>query len=168
LKSKERKKPMGRTILIIVIVVVLIAATGVGAYAMGNNAGFQRANAVRQQFFQGRQPTGSESQPGGNFGGGAFGGGAGGAPGGNFAGRGIQGTVKSINGDTMVVTIGTRDVTVTLDSNTQFEKTASASKSDLATGARVTVTAAQPAAGAGGSNSADSITATSILIMPAQ
>ena len=143
---------MKRTILIIAIVVVLLAATGIGAYAMGDNAGLQRANAVRQQFFQGRQTNGEQSQQGGTLGGG-----------GNFAGRGMQGTIKSINGNTLVITLGTREVNVTLDGKTQVERTAPASQSDLAVNERVMVTTGQ-----GGSSGADSIAATTLLIMPAQ
>ncbi len=133
---------MGRIALIVIVVIVLVAAAGVGGYSLGNQAGFQRANQIRQQFFAGR---------GGN--GGA--GGAGGAGGGGFAGgfgRSIPATVKSVNGDVVVVTVGQRDVNIQLNNQTQILKSGQGSRSDLVAGARVMITAEGNggAAGSGG------------------
>src|SRR5512136_2353278 len=89
---KKREKKMGRTILIALVVAIVVGgAAAYGGYKMGDTAGFQRANLVRQQFAQTRQ-----SGQGGTTGG--FG--AGGGGGGNRAFE-LQGIVKSINGNTM-------------------------------------------------------------------
>ena len=47
---------MGRTILIALVVAIVVGgAAAYGGYKMGDTAGFQRANLVRQQFAQTRQ-----------------------------------------------------------------------------------------------------------------
>jgi len=49
---------MGRTILVALVVAIIVGgAAGFGGYKMGDTAGFQRANLVRQQFAQQRQPN---------------------------------------------------------------------------------------------------------------
>jgi hypothetical protein len=155
---------MGRTILIALVVAIVVGgAAGFGGYKMGDTAGFARANQVRQQFAQTRQ--------GGQ-------GGTGGAGGGNRAFE-LQGTVKSVDGNTMVVTIGQRDVTVTLTDKTQFLKSVSGTRTDLAAGARVMVAPeggnaggagtggnGGGAGGAGGASTA--MNAASVTILPAQ
>ena len=122
---------MGRTILIAIVVAIVVGAiAGFVGYRTGDAAGFQRANLVRQQFAASRQG----STTGGS-----------GASGGNRAFE-LQGTVKSISGNTMVVTVGQRDVTVTLTDQTQFLKSVSDTRTDLVAGARVAV---MPASGNG-------------------
>ena len=129
---------MGRTILIAIVVAIVVGGiAGFVGYRTGDAAGFQRANLVRQQFAASRQ--GGQGGTTGGFG-------AGGSGGGNRAFE-LQGTVKSINGNTMVVTVGQRDVTVTLTDQTQFLKSVSDTRTDVVAGARVAV---MPATGNGG------------------
>jgi hypothetical protein len=154
---------MGKTILIALVVAIVVGgAAAFGGYKMGDSAGFERANLVRQQFAQTRQ--GGQGQ---------FGQGSASANGqGNSrAGRAfdLQGTVKSVDGDTLTVTVGQRDVTVKLSNTTQIEKAASSSRTDLTAGARVIVTPDSSGASGNtgnGNTTGNSFNATSILILP--
>ena len=161
---------MGRTILIAIVVAIVVGgAAGFVGYRTGDAAGFQRANLVRQQFAASRQ--GGQGGTTGGFG-------AGGSGGGNRAFE-LQGTVKSINGNTMVVTVGQRDVTVTLTDQTQFLKSVSDTRTDVVAGARVAV---MPATGNGGGTGAGggggtgggtgggntAVNAASVTVLPAQ
>ena len=129
---------MGRTILISLVVAIVVGgAAAFGGYKMGDGAGFERANQVRQQFAQSRQ--GGQGQ---------FGQGAG-AGGGNRAFE-LQGTVKSVDGDTLTVTVGQRDVTVKLSNTTQILKSVASTRTDLVAGAHVMITPAAGNAGGGG------------------
>jgi len=149
---------MGKTILIALVAAIVVGfAAGFGGYKMGDSAGFERANLVRQQFAQSRQ-------------GGQGNGGAGGA--GNRAFE-LQGVVKSIDSNTMTVTIGQRDVTVTLTDKTQFLKSVAGARTDLAAGARVMVAPEASAGGAAtgggtGTGGGGSVTAASVTVLPAQ
>ena len=59
---------MGRTILIALVVAIVVGgAAGFGGYKMGDTAGFERANQVRQQFAQQRQAQSGQTQQGGGF-----------------------------------------------------------------------------------------------------
>jgi hypothetical protein len=171
LKSKEERK-MGRTILIVLVVAIVVGgAAAFGGYKMGDSAGFERANLVRQQFAQTRQ-----GGQGGQGQGGAGGFAAGGAGGGNRAFE-LQGTVKSIDNNTMTVTVGQRDITVTLTNQTQFLKSVTGARTDLTAGARVMV-APETTGGAGaggggtgaggGAGAGGSINAASVTVLPAQ
>ena len=151
---------MGRTILIALVVAIVVGgAAGFGGYKMGDAAGFERANLVRQQFAQTRQGgQGGQAVQGGT---GGFG-----AGGGNRAFE-LQGAVKSVDGNTMTVTIGQRDVTVTLTDKTQFLKSVAGARTDLAAGARVMVAPeGGNAGGAGGAS--DAMNAASVTVLPAQ
>jgi len=159
---------MGRTILIALVVAIVVGgAAAYGGYKMGDTAGFQRANLVRQQFAQTRQ--------GGQGGQGQGGTGGFGAGGGNRAFE-LQGTVKSVDGNTMTVTIGQRDVTVTLTDKTQFLKSVSGTRTDLAAGARVMVApeggnaggAGTGGNGSGASGASAAVNAASVTVLPAQ
>ena len=122
---------MGKTILIALVAAIVVGfAAGFGGYKMGDSAGFERANLVRQQFAQQRQSTGGQGQQG------SLAGGTG--AGGNRAFE-LQGTVKSVEGDTLTVTVGQRDVTVTLTDKTQFLKSVAGARTDFAAGARVMI-----------------------------
>ena len=145
---------MGRTILITLVVAIVVGgAAGFGGYKMGDSAGFQRANQVRQEFAQTRQ--GGQGGMGGLV-----------AGGGNRAFE-LQGTVKSVDGNTMTVTIGQRDVTVMLTDKTQFLKSVAGARTDLAAGARVMVAPeGGNAGGAGGASAA--MNAASVTVLPAQ
>jgi hypothetical protein len=148
---------MGRTIVIALVVAIVVGgAAGFGGYKMGDSAGFERANQVRQQFTQQRQAAGGQGQQGG------FGGTGGGGQG---RGAGITGVIKSVDGDTLTVTIGQRDVQIKLGDKTQIERTASGARADLTAGTRVLVT---PDSSGGTSGTGNSFNAVSVLILPAQ
>jgi hypothetical protein len=152
---------MGKTILIVFIVIVVGAIAAFAGYRVGDGAGFERANQVRQQFFQQRQ-TGQ-----GNAGGFAsgVGGSSGVAGGGSGAGRAltVQGTIKSIDGDTLTVMLGNRDVKVNLSNKTQLLKSVAGTRDELAAGARVMIT---PEGNTTTGN--DSLNAVSVTILPSQ
>lgn len=155
---------MGRTILIALVVAIVVGgAAAYGGYKMGDTAGFERANLVRQQFAQTRQ-SGQGGQGQGGVGG--FG-----AGGGNRAFE-LQGVVKSVDGNTMTVTIAQRDVTVTLTDKTQFLKSVAGVRTDLAAGERVMVAPegsnAGGAGGAGAGGAGAAINAASVTVLPAQ
>jgi len=147
---------MGRTILITLVVAIVVGgAAGFGGYKMGDTAGFERANLVRQQFAQTRQGGQGDQGLGGT-----------GGLGGNRAFE-LQGTVKSVDGNTMTVTIGQRDVTVTLTDQTQFLKSVSGTRTDLAAGARVMI-APEGGNGAGAGGASTAVNAASVTVLPAQ
>ena len=161
---------MGRTILIVFVVAIVVGgAAAFGGYKMGDSAGFERANQVRQQFAQTRQGVQGQGGQGG-FGGGT---GVGGSANRAFE---LQGVIKSVDGDKMTITIGQRDVTVTLTDKTQFLKSIAGARTDLAAGGRVMVA---PEAGSNGSTgtgggggtgggAGGSVSAASVTLLPAQ
>jgi hypothetical protein len=156
IRNQKGDKRMGRTILIALVVAIVVGgAAGFGGYKMGDSAGFERANQVRQQFTQQRQAAGGQGQQGGLGTGG----------GGQGRGAGITGVIKSVNGDTLTVTIGQRDVQVSLSDKTQIERTASGARADLTAGTRVLVT---PDSGGTNGGTGNSFNAVSVLILPAQ
>jgi hypothetical protein len=161
-RNRKEEKRMGKTILIALVVAIVVGgAAAFGGYKMGDTAGFARANQVRQQFAQGRQST----QGGATTGGGT---GVGGNARGGFE---LQGVVKNIDGNTMTVTIGQRDVTVTVTDKTQFLKSVAGARADLAAGARVMVAPEGGAGGGAGGASAgggSAVNAASVTILPAQ
>ena len=133
------------TIIVSLVAVVLIGATGFVAYDTGYKAGNQSAVSVQREFFQnrvGQQGQGGQGNPN--------------AQGNSPAGQNAQGgranigrpvaagTVKSVQGNTIVVTEqnGTA-VTVMVDAQTQIIKSVTAQISDIQTGARVIVTSDQ-------------------------
>jgi hypothetical protein len=156
---------MGKTILIaLVVAIVAAAAAGLGGYRMGDSAGFERANQVRQQFFQQRQTAGGQGQQGSL-----------GSSSGQSRGVGITGVIKSVDGNTLTVTIGQRDVQVMLSDKTQIEKAAPGTRAELTAGTRVLVTpnssggsGGNSGSGTGSSTGANSFDAVSVLILPAQ
>ncbi len=153
-----------KTVLITILVVVVVAVVGVGAFFTGSNYGFAQAQNIRTEFFQSRQGgNGGLTQGGANaqgtpFAQGTRGAGGQGAQGGQFAGRGVNGTIKSVQGNTMVVT--ERDgtsVTVTINQQTAIQKLSAGTTSDLVPGANVVVTS---------SDTGNNVTAQSIQIRP--
>lgn len=139
---------MGRTILIaLVVAIVLGGAAAYGGYKMGDSAGFERANQVRQQFAQQRQ--GGQGQSGQSGTGGSA-----------SRGAGISGVIKSMDGDTLTVTLGQRDVQVKLSDKTQVQKAGAGNRDDLKAGARVLVT---PDGSQG--SSGDSLNAATIMVL---
>jgi hypothetical protein len=150
---------MGRTILIALVVAIVVGgAAAYGGYRMGDNVGFERANQVRQQFAQTRQGQNGQGQ----FGQGGFGG----AAGGNRAFE-LQGVIKSVDGDKMTITIGQRDVTVTLTDKTQFLKSVAGARTDLAAGGRVMV-APETTSGGSGAGAGGGTNAASVTVLPSQ
>ncbi len=122
--------------LIIAIVAALVIVVGAGSFFAGSAYGQQQAQNVRNDFFRARQggtggPNGAQPQNGQN---------AQGGQNGQFGRPAAFGTIKSVNGNTMVVTQQDGStVTVTLDSQTQIIKTVNGTTSDLQAGDRVTV-----------------------------
>jgi len=152
---------MGKTILIAFIVIVVGATAAFAGYRVGDGAGFERANQVRQQFFQQRQA--GQGSAGGLASG--AGGSNGVAGGGSGAGRAftVQGTIKSVDGDILTITLGNRDVKVNLSDKTQLLKSVAGTRAELAAGAHVMITPEGSATGGG-----DSLNAASVTILPSQ
>ena len=157
---------MARTILIALVVAIVVGgAAAYGGYKTGDSAGFERANLVRQQFAQTRQSGQSGQGQGGT----------GGFASGNRAFE-LQGTVKSVDGNKMTVTIGQRDVTVTLTDKTQFLKSVAGARTDLTAGTRVMVApeggnaggAGTGGNGSGASGASAAVNAASVTVLPAQ
>jgi hypothetical protein len=123
--------------IVVVIVVVAAAAAGYAGYTMGKNAGVAQGITARNAFLAARGVGGTGGNGGG---GGGFGGGAGGAGGRNFDPNNFAaGQVKSISGDTVQLSTATDVVTVKLTDQTQIQKQASGTVSDIQPGERLTV-----------------------------
>jgi len=126
--------------------VVLAIVAGVGGYMAGHNAGVQQANAARATFMAQRFGQGANGQ--GNFTGVARQGGA-----------GTSGTVKSVDGNTVVVTTRNGDVKVKLGQDTTVQKMAQGSLQDIQPGERIVVT--------GDTDSGGTVNARSVQLLPA-
>lgn len=143
-----------KTVLVSVLVLVLVVVAGVAAYFYGENAGFTQAQNIRAEFFASRpgsgQGTFDPAQAGQNGSRGA---------GGQGARAAATGTVKSVQGETIIVS--QRDgstVTVTMNAQTQIQKTTGGTAADVQPGMTITVLSNQT-----GSN----ITAQTIQLRPA-
>ncbi|MDE3088099.1 MAG: hypothetical protein KGJ80_01780 [Chloroflexota bacterium] len=118
-----------KIVLIVLVAIVLAAATGFGGYTVGHSAGLTEQQAIRAEFFQQRAGAQSTDPAGQN-----------GAARNSQFGRGTIGTVKSVQGNVIQLTAQDGSVvTVTVDAQTQFQKTANATISDVQTGERITV-----------------------------
>jgi hypothetical protein len=150
-----------KTVVISAIVAVLVIVVGVGAFFVGNNHGQQQAQNIRNDFLRARQggagaPNGAPGQAGQNGQGGQFG--QNGQPAGPVGRPAAFGTVKSVNGNTIVVTQQDGStVTVTVDSQTAIQKTTNGTISDIQPGERVTVLSDQ---------TGSTVTARSIQLRP--
>ncbi len=145
-----------RTALIALAVIVVIVVVGAGAFYEGSNYGFGQAQNIRTEFFQSR--TGQSAQGNGSAQRTPGAGAAQGGQGAQFAGRGVNGTIKSVEGSTLVVT--QRDgstITVTINAQTAIQKVSTGTASDLVPGANVTVTS---------SETGSTVTAQTIQIRP--
>ncbi|MBC7223757.1 MAG: hypothetical protein H5T59_05725 [Anaerolineae bacterium] len=120
--------------LIVFLAVVLLAAVAGGAFYAGmqvgkNQAQQQMAQLARQRFAAmqqgGQLPS---ATPGAPQGGRAFG-----------AGGGLMGTVKAIQGDSLVLTTEEDEVQVRVTENTLIRKTMNVALQDLVEGERVIV-----------------------------
>ena len=142
------------TIIVAVLGLVLTGTTGFVAYNAGFASGQQNAQSVQREFFanrQGGQGQFGQGNPNAQAQGNnpnAQGGQNGQSARGNFGRPVAAGTVKSIQGNTLVVTEqnGTA-VTVTIDAQTQIIKTVAGQASDIQPGMRIQVTSDQTATG---------------------
>lgn len=141
------------TLALIAALVVLVPVAAVGGYMIGSAAGEQRANSVRAEFMAQRfgQAQGNTQGPGQAQ--------AGGTPG--FAARGgagTNGTVKSIDGNTIVVTTASGEVQVRVTADTPVTKMSAGTLKDIQPGMRITVIGEPAGSGV--------VTARSIQLMP--
>ena len=122
--------------MVTLAVVVLAVAAGVGAYAYGKNVGQAQGADIRARFFQDR---------GIGVTGGAVGQGnsAQGFNPNNFA----IGEVKQVGADTIELSTPTEVLQVKVGSDTQIQKMASGSVSDIQPGERITVQGVRAADG---------------------
>lgn len=126
-----------KTVVVAAVVVVLVAVVGVGAFFAGSSYGAQQAQNTRAEFLNARQ--GGAGGQGGQFGSNAQTGQGG--PAGRPA---ATGTVKSVNGNSLLVTQQDGStVTVTVNAQTAIQKTVSGTLSDLQPGERITVISTQ-------------------------
>jgi hypothetical protein len=123
-----------KPVIVATIVAVLVIVVGVGAFFVGDNYGQQQAQNIRNDFFRARQGgTGAPNGTPGQFG-------QNGQQAGQFGRPAAFGTVKSVTGNTVVVTQQDGStVTVTVDSQTTIQKTANGTVSDIQPGERITV-----------------------------
>ncbi|MBC7259250.1 MAG: hypothetical protein H5T65_08370 [Chloroflexi bacterium] len=143
---------MKKNVLWIVLAVVLIVGAGVGGYFFGVEQGKAQAANVRERFIAERfGATGQAAQgtPGAIFQGGAGRTGA--------LGRGATGTIKAINGNTLVVSTAQQELKVQVTADTRITLTTQGSLSDLRVGDRIII---------GGETQGDTMTATQIQIIP--
>lgn len=160
---------MKKSILSIVLAVVLLGGAGVGGYFLGVEDGKAQAADARQQVIseqfgssemaemwrsmQGQGQAQGQAQgqlrfPQGQADTGTL-------P--NIAGRGgAIGTIKSIDGNTLVISTGDRDVKVVVSDDTRITMTTEGTVGDLEVGERITV---------GGQTEGDTLTATTIAVV---
>lgn len=142
-----------------ILAIALVVAVGGVAFAVGRTTAPARASV----------PNGGGFVPTGSFNPGA------GGPGGGFGGFGggltIEGTVKSVEGSTLVIqTSNGQEVTVNLDAGTAYHEATSADANAVAAGDEVTVRAAggEPLGPGGGANpgasGTPSFTATDVTV----
>jgi hypothetical protein len=138
-----------KKILFITSGIVLLVVVGVASFYGGRTYQRNQTEAIQARFFA----TRGLANTGGTTGTGSF-------TQGSFP-RGLQGTIKSIQGNVMTLSTAQNVVTVNLSSSTIILKAVSGTNSDLATGATVTVT--------GQRDSSGNENATQVLILkPAQ
>lgn len=125
-----------KTAIISILIVLLVAGVGAGAFIVGQNNGLTQAQNIRNEFFQSRvagqggQTDATQRGQGGQNG--------------QFGRPAATGTVKSIQGNTIQVTM--RDgstVNVTLDGQTVIQKTSNGTKADIQPGQNITVMSSQ-------------------------
>ncbi len=142
-----------KPIYTIIIAVVVALVAGGGAFFAGTAYGEAQAQNTRSEFLRnrgfggnGQTATGQNGQAGQN------------GQNGQFARPAAFGTVKSVSGNTIVLTMQDGStVTVTVNAQTTYQKTDSGSLSDVQPGERLTVTSDQTGA---------NITARGIQIRP--
>ncbi len=136
-----------KKILIIIGAIVLAIAIAGGSFYGGMAYTRNQEAAVRAAFFASRGiPVTGQGANGGQ------------RQGGFGLGGGTTGQVKSIDGNTLMLSTAENVTTVNLTSTTRIEKYAPGATSDLQSGERVLVS--------GQRDSSGNITATQILILP--
>ncbi|MGB9592970.1 MAG: hypothetical protein ACPL7R_02385, partial [Anaerolineae bacterium] len=100
---------MKKNILWIVLAVVLVVGAGVGGYFYGVEQGKAQAASVRERFIAERLGT---TQPNGQVAPGQFFGGQGAAGRTGLGGRGATGTIKEIQGNTILVSTAEQELKV--------------------------------------------------------
>ncbi len=144
-----------KTVIAIAVAIVLAVVIGAGGFFAGTAYGQSQANNTRSEFFRNRGggaagTAGQGGQAGQNGQGGQNG---------QFGRPAAFGTVKSVNGNTVVISQQDGStVTVTTTAQTVVQKTVSGTVSDITPGDRVTVESTQT-----GSN----VVASAIQIRPA-
>lgn len=129
---------------------VLVVVAGVGGYLLGKRAGLQTAVSVRNRFMAERGLQG---------GWGAQVGTQGGVPMGAMSGRGgVSGTVKSVEGQTVIVTTQNGETKVQLAQDTMVQKMTGGTIQDIQPGQRVMVI--------GQADSSGVVTARSVQVLP--
>jgi hypothetical protein len=148
------------TIIAVVVAIVLVAGAGFGGYVYGVSQGKAQANSVREQFIRERFGQGTPGAQGGQVvtgGQGAQGGQNGQFPAaGTFIGRGNVGTIKSITGNTVVISTAEKELSVEVSDQTRITTSAQVKVSDLKVGDRIVVA---------GQTTGDKVTANSIQVM---
>ncbi len=129
--------------------VVLVVIAAVGGYMVGHRAGVQQANVARATFMAqrfGGQQLANGLGPG-NLAGGV-----------RQGGMGANGTVKSIEGSTLIVTTRSGEVKVKLGQDTVVQKMAQSSLQEIRPGMRIAVT--------GETDSSGTVNARSVQLLP--
>jgi len=141
------------TIVIIIVGAIIVAAgSAVGGFFGGRAYQRNQANTVRNNFLRERGVAGFDPNAAPNAVPNAAN-----NPGRGFGGGGASGQVKSIDGNTLTLTTGQNETTVTLSDTTSIVKSTPGTTSDLAAGQQVMVT--------GQRNPDGNVTATQVLIL---
>ena len=143
---------MKKNVVWIVLAVVLVIGAGVGGYFLGVDQGKSQTASAREQFMADRF---GDTQPG-DTGGFVPGQGLGGRQGAGLAGQGTVGTIKEIQGNTLIVSTAKLELKVEVGNDTRITLFAEGSASDLRAGDRISI---------GGQIDGDSMTATQIQVI---
>ncbi len=145
---------MKKNFLWVALAVVLIVGAGVGGYFYGVEQGKAQATSVRERFIAERFGT---AQPNAQTAPGPFFGGQGATGRTGMGARGATGTVKEIQGNTLLVSTAERELKVQITADTRITLTTQGSVSDLKVGDRIII---------GGQTQGDTLTATQIQVIP--
>ncbi len=144
---------MKKNILWIALAVVLIAGAGVGGYFLGVEQGKTQAANVRTQFLAER----FGGTPSGQMVPGQFPQGQGGTGRAGAFGRGATGTVKEIQGNTILVSTAAQELKAQVTNDTRITLSVQGSISDIKVGDRIII---------GGQTQGNILTATQIQVIP--
>ena len=144
-----------RKAIMIIGAVILAVAIAAGSFYGGIAYQRSQASAIRNNFLSGRGLDANGAFPGGPGGGSDTAAGLPNGPAGGFGGP--TGQIKSIDGNTIVLSMGQGKVKVTLSDTTTIKKTGAGASSDLQPGQQVMVTGQRDANG--------NLSATQVLIL---